>query len=321
MAKYKVYISSTYRDLMDYREKVIGFFRKKSVEENFELVSMEGYVADDIVPSVECINDVENCDIYILILANRYGYIPVDKEKNPNEFSITELEYEAAKENAKQSYEPAPDCSKTFASINETQKLSSPLIVCKLDLSKSNLSAIPKEVYSFTNLQELNLGTTLIPQTEINQLQKALPKCKITYILAQTKEKNLGYLYFTNKGELDKQSLTLLKDIATQLKQNAQSKIRLEADYSNETERTKFTTYITRVKRALYNQGVNEKLQQVSEKLTKRQVQQQQQQNNAPNYTSDNMSVIGINFPDNEKNRPINMKLLVQLLNVLVSYH
>src|SRR6266542_682110 len=84
MAKYKVYISSTYRDLMDYREKVIGFFRKKSVEENFELVSMEGYVADDIVPSVECINDVENCDIYILILANRYGYIPVDKEKNKN---------------------------------------------------------------------------------------------------------------------------------------------------------------------------------------------------------------------------------------------
>ncbi len=63
----------------------------------------------------------------------------------------------------------------------------------------------------------------------------------------------------------------------------------------------KFTTYITRVKRALYNQGVNEKLQQVSEKLTKRQVQQQQQQNNAPNYASDNMSVIGINFPDNEK--------------------
>ncbi len=101
MAKYKVYISSTYRDLMDYREKVIGFFRKKSVEENFELVSMEGYVADDIVPSVECINDVENCDIYILILANRYGYIPVDKEKNPNEFSITELEYEAAKEKNK----------------------------------------------------------------------------------------------------------------------------------------------------------------------------------------------------------------------------
>src|SRR6266536_4762825 len=101
MAKYKVYISSTYRDLMDFMEKVIVFFRKKSVEENFELVYMEGYVADDIVPSVECINDVENCDIYILILANRYGYIPVDKEKNPNEFSITELEYEAAKEKIK----------------------------------------------------------------------------------------------------------------------------------------------------------------------------------------------------------------------------
>ncbi|MEP6746978.1 MAG: DUF4062 domain-containing protein [Bacteroidota bacterium] len=94
MAKYKVYISSTYIDLKDYRQEVIGFFGKKTIKENFDLLSMEGYVADNTAPAMECIEDVKNCNIYILILANRYGFIPpVD---NTTEISITEIEYNTA---------------------------------------------------------------------------------------------------------------------------------------------------------------------------------------------------------------------------------
>lgn len=94
MAKYKVYISSTYVDLKDYRQQVIDFFGKKTIQENFDLLSMEGYVADNTVPALECMNDVKDCNIYILILANRYGYIPPDN--NPTEISITEIEYNTA---------------------------------------------------------------------------------------------------------------------------------------------------------------------------------------------------------------------------------
>ena len=96
MAKYKVYISSTYRDLKEHRKQVIDFFGKKTIKENFDLLSMEGYVADDIEPALECINDVKDCDIYILIIANRYGFIP--PADNPQEISVTEIEYNAAQE-------------------------------------------------------------------------------------------------------------------------------------------------------------------------------------------------------------------------------
>ncbi|MEO5591528.1 MAG: DUF4062 domain-containing protein [Chitinophagaceae bacterium] len=94
MAKHKVYISSTYRDLKEHRKQVIEFFDKKTIKENFDLLSMEGYVADDIEPALECINDVKDCDIYILILANRYGFIP--PKDNPQEISVTEIEYNTA---------------------------------------------------------------------------------------------------------------------------------------------------------------------------------------------------------------------------------
>ena len=96
MAKYKVYISSTYRDLKEHRKQVIEFFGKKTIKENFDLISMEGYVADDTEPALECINDVKDCNIYILILANRYGFIP--PKNNPGEISVTEMEYNAALE-------------------------------------------------------------------------------------------------------------------------------------------------------------------------------------------------------------------------------
>ncbi len=94
MAKYKVYISSTYSDLKEYRQQVIEFFGKKTIKENFDLLSMEGYVADNVQPSLECMEDVKNCNIYILIFANRYGFIP--PQKNPAEISITEIEYNTA---------------------------------------------------------------------------------------------------------------------------------------------------------------------------------------------------------------------------------
>jgi Domain of unknown function (DUF4062) len=99
MARYKVYISSTYQDLKEHRKQVIDFFGKKTIKENFDLVSMEGYVAADIAPAMECIEDVKQCNIFILVLANRYGFIPPGD--NPQALSITEMEYNTAMEDDK----------------------------------------------------------------------------------------------------------------------------------------------------------------------------------------------------------------------------
>src|SRR5207249_12052919 len=100
MSSYRVYISSTYQDLKEHREKVIDFFQK--FPEKFDLISMEGYVAEDITPLNRCLLDVASCQIYILILAKRYGYIPADNTVNPKGYSITQLEYETARQHGKQ---------------------------------------------------------------------------------------------------------------------------------------------------------------------------------------------------------------------------
>ncbi|MEO6329871.1 MAG: DUF4062 domain-containing protein [Ginsengibacter sp.] len=95
-----VYISSTYQDLKEHREKVIDFFQK--FPDKFELISMEGYMAENITPLARCLQDVASSNIYILILAKRYGYIPGDNAANPKRYSITQLEYETARKAGKQ---------------------------------------------------------------------------------------------------------------------------------------------------------------------------------------------------------------------------
>jgi len=84
----KVYISSTYRDLKDYRESVYIALRKMK---KINVIAMEDYVAMDHRPVDKCLFDVSTCDVYIGIFAWRYGFIPVNYDH-----SITELEYRKA---------------------------------------------------------------------------------------------------------------------------------------------------------------------------------------------------------------------------------
>ncbi|HEU4558069.1 MAG TPA: DUF4062 domain-containing protein, partial [Longimicrobium sp.] len=86
----KVYVSSTYKDLKEYREKV----REALLQLGIEGVAMEYYVAESRPPVEECLDDVARCDIYIGIFAWRYGWIP--EENNPERLSITNLEYNQA---------------------------------------------------------------------------------------------------------------------------------------------------------------------------------------------------------------------------------
>ncbi|HMK24731.1 MAG TPA: DUF4062 domain-containing protein [Chitinophagaceae bacterium] len=101
MPSFKVYISSTYLDLKEHRKAVRDFFDK--FRDKYEVISMEDYVADSELPVDKCVEDVKKCDFYILILANRYGFIPDSSAKfnNPDKLSVTHAEYLAAKENKK----------------------------------------------------------------------------------------------------------------------------------------------------------------------------------------------------------------------------
>ena len=91
-----VYVSSTYRDLKEYRDAVISALRRM----NYHVVCMEEYGAADQRPLERCLRDVDQCDVYVGIFAWQYGYAP--QEDNPAGRSITELEYRRARDAKKQ---------------------------------------------------------------------------------------------------------------------------------------------------------------------------------------------------------------------------
>jgi HEAT repeat protein len=86
----RIYVSSTFSDLADYRKEVSLALRRLGHED----IAMEYYVAEDRRPLDRCLEDVVSCDVYVGIFAWRYGYIP--DSGNPEGLSITELEYRHA---------------------------------------------------------------------------------------------------------------------------------------------------------------------------------------------------------------------------------
>ncbi len=89
----RVFVSSTFKDLEECREKV-GLNLKRMGHED---ISMEYFVAEDKRPLNKVINEVASSDLYIGIFAWRYGYIPEGYDK-----SITELEYREAVKTGKE---------------------------------------------------------------------------------------------------------------------------------------------------------------------------------------------------------------------------
>jgi len=83
-------VSSTFTDLADHRKEVSLALRRLGYED----IAMEYYVAEDRRPVDRCLADVKSSDVYIGIFAWRYGYIP--RTENPDQLSITELEYRQA---------------------------------------------------------------------------------------------------------------------------------------------------------------------------------------------------------------------------------
>lgn len=94
----KIYLSSTSRDLTEYRKEVLRALDLMRQE----VIAMEGYGAESESPLEKCLGDVEKCDFYVGIFAFRYGYIPT--KNNPDNISITELEYRHAIKTDKQCF-------------------------------------------------------------------------------------------------------------------------------------------------------------------------------------------------------------------------
>lgn len=92
----KIYVSSTFEDLKDFRRAVYSQLRKVRIDVD----AMEDYAAADQRPLKRCREGVAAADLYIGIFAWRYGFVP--PEDNPERLSITELEYLCAGEHGKE---------------------------------------------------------------------------------------------------------------------------------------------------------------------------------------------------------------------------
>ena len=83
----KIFVSSTYLDLNEYRAEA-----KKAIEESGnEFVGMETFQSHTHEPTEFCPERVEECGAFVLLVAYRYGNIPEGAK-----ISITQLEYEHA---------------------------------------------------------------------------------------------------------------------------------------------------------------------------------------------------------------------------------
>jgi hypothetical protein len=88
----KVYISSTFRDLKEYRLEIADTLRH--VSKFFDIIGLMEFTMPDAAqqpPLQTCLGNVKNCDIYILIIGKLYGSIA-----DTGGLSFTEREYRAA---------------------------------------------------------------------------------------------------------------------------------------------------------------------------------------------------------------------------------
>ena len=83
----KIFVSSTYIDLKEYRDKA----RRDIEESGNEFVGMETFQTHTHEPTEFCPEKVEECDALVIIVAYRYGNIP-----DGQTISITQMEYEHA---------------------------------------------------------------------------------------------------------------------------------------------------------------------------------------------------------------------------------
>jgi hypothetical protein len=84
----KVYVSSTIADLKQERQTVVDWLRAARHQ------AVDSYLPNSDRVRDSCLDDVDTCDLYVLILGHRYGFQPADS--NPEGLSITQLEFRRA---------------------------------------------------------------------------------------------------------------------------------------------------------------------------------------------------------------------------------
>lgn len=134
---YRIFISSTYVDMIPYREAL------QTAITNCDSVAygMERFVPAPIRPLDRCYEEIANSQIYVLLLGHRYGEIETDSGK-----SYTELEYDKAKESG----------LPILAFLLDTERVG---VLEKFRESDSQYEALLRFKNELKNSKEITVGT------------------------------------------------------------------------------------------------------------------------------------------------------------------
>ena len=93
MNRLNVYLSSPYMEFKDIRDKFLDEIQSRN--KLYDITAMEDYLAGDKDVLSTCIADVNKCNIYVLVLGDKYGSI-AKKNGEDSGKSFTYWEYDAA---------------------------------------------------------------------------------------------------------------------------------------------------------------------------------------------------------------------------------
>ena len=90
--KLRIFISSTMKDLANERDAICSRLRSF----NFEPVNAEGWSPTGSGSWARISQEIESSDVFLLLIGERYGWIPTDGPKSEFGLSVTHLEYKEA---------------------------------------------------------------------------------------------------------------------------------------------------------------------------------------------------------------------------------
>ncbi len=222
------------------------------------------------------------------IRSNRYALIQknsfLDKSGNTiwqhGEFNGTPFDRDYISHEGSGKTETGLNCNVVYYSLKEALAAGI-LKVCKLNLSKEGLRAIPKDLYGFSNMKELDLGTTIIDEKEIKQLQDALPNCKIVYQLISAPSTDNNYYFITAlkfdaKDYPTSDQLYFLEKLGEYLRNYPSARVGLDLRYSRGMTANRENSMLNLTRNILEKAGASSK--QISKMTGKELIQQEQQQ-------------------------------------------
>lgn len=219
--KYSVFISSTYEDLIEERQELLGV----ALENDYIPVGMEQFHAYPAKQWDVITKMIDECDAYLLVIGGRYGSID-PKEK----ISFTEMEYNYAKsknipvlvlirnidaitqdkiDSGDEKYEKQKkldEFKKRVMNDNNTVSFFSSLSDLKYEASNALRNALDfcGEQAGWVRYSDIkDIINSKIQETRLEEIENTISKLKFEFDKIKYKQENDEEIQYITKEELD----------------------------------------------------------------------------------------------------------------------